>query len=554
VNSPAASLEAVPTYSRRRQTLALIALCVAVFEAALDQTFVLTVMPSIMESLDIPYTRINDAGWIVTGYLLGYTVATPFFGRVGDVRGRRFMYVLSLLLISLGSTLCVVTSRLDLFIAARVIMAAGAGALVPVAMAAGADMFPSAKRGRVVGIVEGAAQAGVVLGPIYGVGLAMLWNWRLIFLFNVPICLLLAAFTTHLLPARAEYVEEEGAATANYRAHSSRGRRAGSFVSRLRIRLGTSPSLARATSWLEWERVDYVGALFMAVALAGLTIGLNGDAERPVHWPWLLLSAVGVVALVFQLRRRRFPLVRPEFFTRPAFSAAMIANLLVGGALIIGMVEIPLYAYSLFGMTELQGGLLLIRFTLMIPVGAVIGGWMADRIGYRIAALLGFVVACAGFVLVSFWPINPTNTVMTRDLMITGFGFGLVIAPIAATVIQAVGRRWMATGLSLVNVARTMGMTIGLASLSSWGVRRFNAMTADLLFPLKTPDMSDAEYNALVDAYTETLETSLHTMYSDFFVIAAVLMGLAAIPAVFFYRRRSRLLTPGRGEIAGPGA
>jgi MFS family permease len=536
VNRPAGSLEAALPYSRRRRTLALASLCVAVFEAALDQTFVLTVMPSIMESLGIPYTRINDAGWIVTGYLLGYAVATPFFGRLGDVRGRRFMYVLSLLLISLGSTLCVITSRLDLFIAARVIMAAGAGALVPVAMAAGADMFPSGGRGRVVGIVEGAAQAGVVLGPIYGVALAMLWDWRLIFLVNVPICLLLAAFTTHLLPARAVYFEgdeEEDAHRPSRTRPPSRVRRSG-LIERIR----RTPIITRLETWLEWERVDYVGSLFMAAALTGITIGLNGDAENPVHWPWLVGGAAFLAAFILQLRRRRFPLIRPEFFARPAFAAAAVANLLVGGALIIAMVEIPLYAYSLFGMTELQGGLLLIRFTLMIPVGAVIGGWLADHIGYRTAALLGFVSACGGFGLVSLWPIDPSSAVMTRDLMITGLGFGLVIAPIAASVIAAVGRRWMATGLSLVSVARTMGMVIGLSSLSSWGVRRFNSMTAELLFPLKTPEMSDSEYNVLVDVYTGTLEASLHTMYSDFFVIAAVLMGLAAIPAVFFYRLR----------------
>ena len=85
----------------------------------------------------------------------------------------------------------------------------------------------------------------------------------------------------------------------------------------------------------------------------------------------------------------------------------------------------------------------------MIPVGAVIGGWLADYVGYRITAVLGFLIACGGYLLVSRWPLDPPGSTMTRDLMISGFGFGLVIGPIGASVISAVGqsgwppgRRW----------------------------------------------------------------------------------------------------------------
>ena len=143
MTEPTAVLEAVPSLTSRRIRLAMAALCAAVFVAALDQTMVLTVMPSIMSTLNIPYTRINDAGWIVTGYLLGYTVAMPLFGRLADVRGRRLICVIALGLFALGSGLCWVAPNLTLFVASRVVQAAGGGALVPIAMAASADMFPA---------------------------------------------------------------------------------------------------------------------------------------------------------------------------------------------------------------------------------------------------------------------------------------------------------------------------------------------------------------------------------------------------------------------------
>jgi MFS family permease len=187
VETQAAIVEAVPARVSRRAILAMIALCAAVFVAALDQTMVLTVMPSIMRSLYIDVAHLNDAGWIITAYLLGYTIAMPLFGRLADVWGRRPMCIVALGLFMLGSAFCVFLTRLDLFVAARVVQAMGGGALVPIAMAAAADMFPPGRRALVLGIIGGAAEAGGVLGPIYGASLTALWNWRLIFLVNIPL-------------------------------------------------------------------------------------------------------------------------------------------------------------------------------------------------------------------------------------------------------------------------------------------------------------------------------------------------------------------------------
>jgi len=495
----------------------------AVFMDALDQTFVLTVMPSIMRSLYVPYTRLDDAGWIITGYLLGYIAALPLFGRLADVRGRRIIYVASLVLVAAASALCILTPRLDLFIGSRVMMAAGGAAVICVAMATGAELFPERRRALVLGIIGAAVEAGGVVGPIYGVALASLWNWRMIFVFNIVETIALAAFTTHLIPRRAMYRESQQEAP-----DESRRRRAPTGL------------LGR----LQTSEVDYIGAALLGLVLAGLAIGLVGNREldqSPVKWPWLVMGGVALVAFILHERRQEHPLIRLEFFRRAPFTAANIANFLVGGALIIALVEVPLHAYSFLNMTEAQAGLLLVRLTVMIPVGAVIGGWLADKIGYRIVALFGFMTSCAGFLLVTRWGVDPSGLVLTRDLMVIGFGFGLVIAPINATVTTSVGPLWMATGVAFVTVTRTMGNSIGLSWISSWGLRRFADLTSELELPLQTPGVSDAEYQKLVDAYSHAVESALRMVYADFFLVAAVVMGLALIPAMFFYRRRGGL-------------
>lgn len=496
---PPAPAEAGGALSRRTTIIAMTVLSSAVFLAALDQTMVVTVLPAIMRSLFIPYTRLDDAAWIVTGYLLGYTVAMPLFGRLADVRGRRLMFVVALAVFAAGSVLCVLARGLELLVAARVIQAAGGGALVPVAMVVATDLLPG-RRAFALGIVGAAAEAGGVLGPLYGATLSQLWGWRTIFLVNVPLSLALIAAAATLLP------RERGGGSA--------GR----------------------------QTIDYLGALLMAASLASLTIGLAGDTQagepavRPV---WLLVSAGAFGLFLWREARVENPLVRLSLFRSLPFSAANLANLAVGIALIIAMVEIPLYAYSILGTSEIDGGLLLMRLTVMIPLGALVGGWAADHIGYRATGAFGFLLTGLGFLLIAFWPDEPSGWVMTRDLVATGLGFGIVIAPIGASVIASAGPRWMTTGSALVTVMRMVGMTVGLSALSSWGLRRFNSLMAKTTLPLKTGDMTQQQYDALTAAYQSTLDAALHTVYSEFFLIAGVVALVAIVPALLFYRGRS---------------
>ena len=497
---------------RRRVGVALAVVSAGVFLSALDQTMVVTILPAILRDLHISFTRLNDAAWIVTGYLLGYTVAMPLFGRIADLRGRRIMFVVSLGIFMLGSALCLVAGSLGTLVGSRILQAAGGGAVVPIAMAVAADLFPLERRAFTLGIIGAAAEAGGVLGPLYGAGLSQLWGWRSIFFVNIPLGIVLGVLCWLVLPRAGEetvLLDESTAGAARA------GRPAG--------------------------RVDYGGAALMAVALSALAIGLGGNTQTgqaAVKVWWLVGSGLAFAVFLLWESRHSHPLVRLALFKRLPFTAANVANLLVGGALIVGMVEIPLWAYSLRGATEVQGGLLLMRLTVMIPVGALLGGWVADRLGYRLTAIAGFAATAAGYALMALWPGQPSELAMTRDLMLTGLGFGLVIAPIGATVIAAVGPRWMATGSALVTVMRMVGMMVGLSALSSWGIRRFNGLMANTMLPLHTEDLTDQAYDALVKAYDATLSAALRTVYSEFFWIAGAVALLAVVPAIFFYRGR----------------
>ena len=153
--------------------------------------------------------------------------------------------------------------------------------------------------------------------------------------------------------------------------------------------------------------MDYLGAVLMAISLAGITIGLGtgtqmvGDstAGTPVRWAWLLVAALAFTAFLLWERRTERPLIRLDLFKKPPFAAANIAHLLVGAALIIGMVEIPLYANTLFGLTEIRSGLLLIALTLHDP------GWaQSSAAGSRTTSVTEPRRSSA-----SWWPAGDTS-------------------------------------------------------------------------------------------------------------------------------------------------
>ena len=235
-----------------------------------------------------------------------------------------------------GSALCVL-SRTEHAIAACC-PAPPVAALVPISMSIATEIFPEYRRALALGIIGAAAEAGGVLGPVYGAGMASLGGWKLIFLVNVPLGALMGLGAWILLGNLLRHRVAPG---------------------------GVS-------------RVDYIGAALMAAALASLTIGLGGNSEVGALGvkPWWIAGSVIAFAVfvVWELRQTE-PLVQLSFFKKIPFTAANIASFAVGAALVVGMVEIPLYAYSLLG--EARGWLLLMGFGV-IPVGAPWWCWQTS--------------------------------------------------------------------------------------------------------------------------------------------------------------------------------
>ena len=468
--------------------MALIPVCAGVFIAADDQTVVVTILPQIMLDMKVQVTEIDRASWTITGYLLGYLAAMPLIGRLSDTWGHRRLFLLSMVAFMVGSVAVALTPSLGWLIAARVFQAVGAGALVPISIAIAGDLFPSGRRGIPLGIIGASAEAGGVIGPLWGGIIIRYLDWRWVFWINIPL----------------------GVAV----------------IVVLLLLLGPSPRFS--------TRVDYAGGVLIAVSLAALTLGLSRiGGPDPLMAAYLLVSLGALALFIVRQRTTPDPLLPTSMFRTWAFSAANATHVLVGGALIIAMVTIPLMANTSLALTPLEGGLRLMRLTAAMSVGAVLGGLACQRMDCRVPAFVGLVLAAAGFMLMSRWGLDTADPELTVHLATTGLGFGLLIAPIALAATESVGEENRGTAAAMASATRVVGMTVGLAALTAWGSDRFQGLAPALFLPGETFAQSQQRYQAdLVGAGM--------TLFSEFFLIAMGVCVAAMLPVVFMAWSRRR--------------
>ncbi len=462
----------------------LIAVGFAVFLGAMDQTVVVTLLKPIMDGVNVPVDQFYRTAWIVNGYILGYVVAMPLMGRVANVYGHRRMFLVALGIFVVGSLWVSVCQTLNMLIAARALQALGAGTLVPVSMAIVAEHVPPERRVLSFGLLGAAAEGGGLLGPLWGGSLVQLLGWRGHFWVNVLLVIPIAIVVLKSPPDHDR----------------------------------------RKTS------VDFLGGLLLAGALTTLAVALTDDpvAARPV---WLTVSlylsaVLFFAAFVWRERVAQTPMLALSLFRSVAFAAGNFTHMLMGGGLIVAMVSVPVFTIAVLGGSYFHGGLNLMRLTVMLPIGAIAGGYLGGWLGYQRTAAVGMAISALGFFLMHLWSANIADPLFTLNLMLTGLGFGLVIAPISAAVVNSVAESERATASALLTVMRLVGMLIGVALLTSRGLGHFYQLAGGV--PLNDPN------------YKTDLSGLEVSTFSSTFLWAAGVCLAATIPALLIGRGVAR--------------
>ena len=279
-----------------------------------------------------------------------------------------------------------------------------------------------------------------------------------------------------------------------------------------------------------------MGGVILIGALLVLSLALSRSGlftfDSPL--PFLLAAGgVGLIALLVLVEAKTYqPLLAPALFRSWAFLTANLTQVLVGVALIIAMVTVPLMANTVMGKTPFTGAMWLLRLTGIIPLGAVTGGVLMMRLGARPLTVTGLSLVAIGMFLASGWDLGIGDPQLTGHLVIAGFGFGLVIAPITAPALGSAGEGYRGTAASLVVVSRMMGMTLGLAALSAWGVAHFQGLTTGLEFPLPLPGEAASIFESRAAEYSANVNTAGLELFRRFFLVAAVISLVAVVPAL----------------------
>jgi MFS family permease len=490
-----------------------LAIAAGLFLAALDTYVVVTVLPRMMFDLALPLDRVEQATPVITGFLVGYIVAMPLVGAVSDIHGRGRVYLASLAVFSIGSLLTATAgltsfpseglAGLPWLVGGRVLQGLGGGALVPVALALAADLYPAGDRALPLGAIAAVQESGSVLGPLYGAALAGaasgLGGWRAIFWINLPLTALCAAGL--VIAAR---------------------------------RAPTASRVARGPG----AHLDWLGGVLLGLGLALLVLALYPDdptrhAVGALFAPFGLGAVVALSAYIWRQSRGIDPLIPRTLLRSRTFAGANLTNLLVGAALMVALVDVPVVARGIFGLSEFDGALLLARFMVAIPVGALMGGLISNRLGYRLTAVLGLALAALAFFRMSGWRADELGRQFlglpdaTLTLALCGLGFGLVIAPVAAAILDRAGAREHGLASSLVVLARSVGMLLGLSALTAFGIRRFY----ELLNQSPPPAIS-GDLGAQAAAIQARSAIALLEEYHEIFSITVGICLVAALVAL----------------------
>jgi EmrB/QacA subfamily drug resistance transporter len=399
-------------------------LMVTLLLAALDQTIVATALPRIVSDLG----GITQYSWVFTAYMLTSTVTVPLYGKLGDVYGRKNLFLFAIVVFLLGSALCGAATDMTQLVIFRAIQGIGAGGLFPLSLAVIGNIVPPRDRGRWQGLIGAVFAASSILGPAVGGFIVDNASWRWVFLVNLPVGGIALAVISITMPRRA-------------------------------------PQTAHPIDWL--------GAGLLAAGVGSLLMGLVWGGK---DYPWtsghvigaLALAALFLVAFAFVERRALEPILPFDILRNPIVAGSVACMALVGMAMFGTISYVPLFVQGVIGTSATSSGVVLTPLMLGAVTTSLLTGQLVSRTGrYRWNAVLGPVVLTIGMVLLWRMDVHTTNAQAARNMVIAGIGIGSMMQVFVLSVQNAVPRRHIGSATALTQFSRQMGATIGVTVMGA---------------------------------------------------------------------------------------
>lgn len=486
------------------------ALMLAMLLAALDQTIVSTALPRIASDLH----GLSKYSWVATSYLLTSAVATPLYGKISDMFGRKKIFQSAIIIFLLGSILCGLSQTMNELIVFRGLQGIGAGGLMTLALAIVGDVVSPRQRGRYQGYFGAVFGISSVAGPLLGGFLtdSSFLGWRWVFYVNIPIGILaLVAIAT-----------------------------------RLHLPVKRSP-----------HKIDYAGAGLLAVSVVSL---LLATVWGGIDYPWgssqiiglFTTAIVGGLLFIWRERYAKEPIISLELFKNRVFSVASLLSFIIGIVMFGALIFLPEYQQLVRGDSATRSGLMLLPLVGGLMTASLTGGRLISKFGrYRIFPIIGTALVAISFWLFSHIAIATNRLELGIWMVILGIGIGLVMPVLTLAVQNAVDRKDLGSATSSVTFFRSIGSSLGAAIFGAILTNRLAHHLSQTLpsgaaaGAAKQLSTSAAGLHKLSPTVLHGVLTAFANSFHDVFLFGIPIAIMAFIVALFLRE------TPLRGSARG---
>ena len=505
-----ATAPAAPPVDQRRILLVFAGLLLAMFLSSLDQTVFSTALPTIVGELN----GVDHMLWVTTAYILASTIMMPVYGKLGDLIGRKSLFISALSLFVVGSVFGGLAASMTTLIIGRSIQGLGGGGLMILAQAIIADVVPARQRGRYAGVMGGVFGISAVVGPLLGGYLTEGPGWRWAFWINVPLGLLAIAAAARFLrlPTRTRRVH-----------------------------------------------LDVAGITVMAVAVTGIVLvsswGGNTYAwNSPLILGLIVLVVVAGTAFVLVERRAVEPIIPMHLFADRNFVLATTAGLAVAVAMFGAIGYLPTYLQMVKGYSATAAGLLLLPMIGGLLLTSIGGGQIVSRTGrYKVMTIASGAVVAVALALLSMLTPDSSLWSISSYVVLHGFGIGLRMQILVLVVQNSFPASEVGTATAANNFFRQIGASLGSAAVGSLFTARLASLLADRL----PPGAAGVDVNRLTPDLVRGLPESVRTIiagsYNDALMPVLLYLaplGLLNVALLIFLREKPLATTLAADEPA----
>jgi EmrB/QacA subfamily drug resistance transporter len=463
------------------------AMCFALFMIMLDNTVVNVALPSIQRDL---HASISGLEWTINGYTLSFAVLLATGGRLGDLFGRRRMFLFGVVIFALSSATAGFAAGSTDLVISRVVQGVGAALMMPATLSIITDAFPAAERGKAMGMWAGVSALALAVGPVVGGFLTEHVSWRAIFYLNIPVAV--------------------GAVTAALFA----------------VRESRDTTVGR--------EVDFAGVAVLTGALTALILALVEGND----WGWgsteivalLAGAAIGLAAFVAVELRVKAPMVEFHFFSDRNFLGAVVVAMIVSFAMLGVFFFLALYMQDILRYSPLEAGVRFLPSTLMIVGVAPVAGRLADRFGPRWLIVAGLALCAASLYVFSGIAVDSSYGDLLPGFMLLGIGIALTMSPMTSAAMNAVPVEKAGIASGVLSMFRMVGGSLGVA------------VTGAIFQGAVGESFASASPQEFVDALGVAME-----------VCAAVAAFGALVAALTIRAHRDRLSLDATEALANPG-